>query len=234
MSEVSAGDIVSHNEMCARERRMLQHGMNFRTATQGSVLLMSRRLGAPYHDRVLDDGQVLIYEGHDVPRRKGISDPKLLDQPRTTPSGRLTPNGKFAKAAEEFRSGRAPAELVRVYEKIKAGIWTFNGVFQLVDATTVQSGNRSVFKFRLEVCEPDITLSAEFASRSPEHSRLIPSVIKQEVWKRDGGACVLCGRRDDLHFDHDLPFSKGGTSLQADNIRLLCARHNLSKGAKIE
>jgi 5-methylcytosine-specific restriction endonuclease McrA len=30
-----------------------------------------------------------------------------------------------------------------------------------------------------------------------------------------------------------LPFSKGGTSLNAQNVQLLCMRHNLAKGAKI-
>jgi 5-methylcytosine-specific restriction endonuclease McrA len=39
---------------------------------------------------------------------------------------------------------------------------------------------------------------------------------------------------DELHFDHVLPFSKGGTSLKVENVQLLCARHNLSKSAKIE
>jgi len=45
---------------------------------------------------------------------------------------------------------------------------------------------------------------------------------------------VLCGSKNNLHFDHDLPYSKGGTSLTTTNIRLLCARHNLSKGSKIQ
>jgi hypothetical protein len=39
----------------------------------------------------------------------------------------------------------------------------------------------------------------------------------------------MCGASDDLHFDHDLPFSLGGTSITADNVQLLCARHNLAK-----
>jgi len=37
-----------------------------------------------------------------------------------------------------------------------------------------------------------------------------------------------------LHFDHDLPFSKGGTSISAKNVRLLCMKHNLQKSARIE
>ncbi len=66
------------------------------------------------------------------------------------------------------------------------------------------------------------------------HTRLIPSKIKKEVWKRDQGKCVICGESKNLHFDHDLPFSKGGTSLLANNVRLLCAKCNLKKSNKIE
>ncbi|MCB0750248.1 MAG: HNH endonuclease, partial [Ignavibacteriae bacterium] len=46
--------------------------------------------------------------------------------------------------------------------------------------------------------------------------------------------CVLCGSTDELHFDHDLPYSKGGTSISVNNVRILCARHNLAKSDKIE
>ena len=41
-------------------------------------------------------------------------------------------------------------------------------------------------------------------------------------------------RDDELHFDHVLPYAKGGTSLTAENVQLLCARHNLSKSDKIQ
>jgi 5-methylcytosine-specific restriction endonuclease McrA len=54
------------------------------------------------------------------------------------------------------------------------------------------------------------------------------------VWRRDGGKCVICGASDELHFDHIVPYSKGGTSLVAENIQLLCARHNLQKRDRIE
>ena len=58
--------------------------------------------------------------------------------------------------------------------------------------------------------------------------------MKLEVWERDGARCVVCGAEDELHFDHIVPYSRGGTSLKADNIQLLCARHNLEKSANIE
>jgi 5-methylcytosine-specific restriction endonuclease McrA len=63
--------------------------------------------------------------------------------------------------------------------------------------------------------------------------RIIPSNVKQAVWKRDGGKCVKCGADKNLHFDHIIPFSKGGTSLAEKNIQLLCMECNFEKSDKI-
>ena len=106
-----------------------------------------------------------------------------------------------------------------------SGVWVYNGIFQLVDAFIENSNNRNVFKFRLELSDMPL-IHTELIL---EHNRLIPSKIKQEVWKRDKGMCVECGSEDNLHFDHIIPFSKGGSSLVAENIQILCARHNLEK-----
>ena len=119
-----------------------------------------------------------------------------------------------------------------MYEKIKDGIWSFNGIFKLVDAYEKKINKRSVFKFILLLTDESIKELKEDVEIK-EHARLIPSKVKAEVWKRDKGQCVECGSKDHLHFDHILPFSKGGTSLDVKNIQLLCARHNLSKSDKI-
>ena len=74
----------------------------------------------------------------------------------------------------------------------------------------------------------------DFTNREVKRSRIISTNVKLEVWKRDEGKCVTCGATDELHFDHILPFSKGGTSIKSDNVQLLCARHNLEKSAKIQ
>lgn len=230
------GDIISYFDMCQRERTSLQRGMNFRLNGRHSVILMSRRPGAPYADRIEDDGTVLIYEGHDAPRGADAPYPKLLDQPEFRPSGRPTENGKFATAAEQFKSGKKGPDIVRVYEKLHNGIWSDNGYFHLVDSWRENDGTRSVFKFKLlavETSEGDEAAEAS-TSDSSLRRRLIPSAVKQEVWKRDQGKCVECGASDELHFDHVVPFSKGGTSLTAENVQLLCARHNLQKSANIQ
>jgi hypothetical protein len=230
------GNVISYIEMCLKEGVNLQRGMNFRLKGHHSVILMSVRPNSPYRDEVQEDDSVLIYEGHDEPKRQGVSNPKALDQLERLPSGTLTENGKFHQAAQLFKSGLKGPDIVQVYEKIKPGIWTDNGFFHLVDSWIEHDGVRNVFKFKLIAVETvsDELAAEEAPTRVLERSRIIPTSVKLEVWARDGGKCVNCGATDELHFDHILPFSKGGTSLKAENVQLLCARHNLSKSAKIQ
>jgi hypothetical protein len=110
-------EIVSYLEMCRREGEALQRGMNFGIGGTHSVILMSLRPGAPCRDRVESNGAILNYEGHDQPRGEGVEDPKKVDQLEVTPSGTLTQNGLFLRAAREFRDRRRQPERVRVYEK---------------------------------------------------------------------------------------------------------------------
>lgn len=101
-------------EMCIREGSSLQRGMNFRLGGDHSVILMSVHPNAPYRDRLEDNGEVLIYEGHDVPCTVDNPNPKLVDQPEKTPGGRLAENGKFHAAANAYKSGNAPPDRVCV------------------------------------------------------------------------------------------------------------------------
>ena len=167
-----------------------------------------------------------------MPRTTECPNPKKIDQPQYSKTGSLTQNGLFWDAVTSYKEGRSQAARVRVYEKIKTGIWTFAGVFALVDAR-LEDNARKTFRFKLQIIDGTSDESPR-QGKELEHNRLIPSAIKLEVWKRDKGKCVICGSQKNLHFDHDLPFSKGGTSLLAENIRLLCADHNLRKSDNIE
>jgi len=226
-------DILRYRQMCeAENQETMQRGVNFRISPKYSVILMSQRSNAPYIDKVHEDGVTIEYEGHDINKSRVIN-PKNEDQPERLKSGRFTQNGLFAKSVLDFKSGKNPAELVKVYEKVLEGVWSLKGYFDLVDYKYVNSNGRKVFRFILKLSEREEN-STSIKEKKLEHNRLIPSEVKKEVWIRDEGKCVLCGDSENLHFDHDLPFSKGGTSLSAVNIRLLCMKHNLQKSAKIE
>ena len=225
--------IYSYREMCDIENvQTLQRGMNFRMNPQYSVILMSRRSNAPYSDKILEDSITIEYEGHDEPKTAHDMNPKEFDQPNKTKNGALTQNGKFIDAVERFKKGFSNAEVVKVYEKILPGVWSLKGFFDLTDYQIKHDGKRNVYVFSLKLSgKQDIETNGHI---DLAHTRLISSEVKKEVWKRDNGKCVICGATKNLHFDHDLPFSKGGTSLTEKNIRLLCAKCNLAKSDKIE
>jgi 5-methylcytosine-specific restriction endonuclease McrA len=71
----------------------------------------------------------------------------------------------------------------------------------------------------------------EQGHRQPRREPL-PRDVRRVVWDRDGGACVECGERFDLQFDHVIPVALGGAST-VDNLQVLCAPCNQRKGASI-
>jgi len=173
--------------MCQIEGINLQRGMNFRLKPDYSVILMSIRPGAAYTDKILDEGKILVYEGHDVPKTKDIRDPTEHDQQMATEKGKTTQNGLFHSAAKGFKNNENPPERVKVYEKLRNGIWVYNGIFHLLDSWVDNRKDRKAFKFQLELASDQKIDQGEV---DLEHNRLIPSSVKAEVWKRDNGKCV--------------------------------------------
>ena len=220
--------------MCDTESvQTLQRGMNFRLNPLYSVILMSQRSNAPYKDKIYPDGITIEYEGHNISKNAYTHNPKYKDQLEKLPSGKLTQNGLFINAVKKYKNHEKKPELVKVYEKIMSGIWSLKGYFKLDNYKIVNDGNRNVFRFILKLSK---TQSPRQGKQKIylSHTRLIPSKVKKDVWKRDKGKCVLCESKKNLHFDHDLPYSKGGTSLTVKNVKLLCMKHNLEKSSKIK
>lgn len=60
----------------------------------------------------------------------------------------------------------------------------------------------------------------------------IPDDVKDFVYRRDGGKCVMCGSKKNLQFDHIIPFSKGGAT-SVENLQILCQKCNLKKSNHI-
>ena len=61
--------------------------------------------------------------------------------------------------------------------------------------------------------------------------------LRYDILRRDNFCCTICGVSSSvgarLHVDHIVPIAKGGKSVPS-NLRTLCERCNIGKGAKIE
>jgi 5-methylcytosine-specific restriction endonuclease McrA len=81
---------------------------------------------------------------------------------------------------------------------------------------------------RLRSAVANIEAALEYTKSGPVRSAIADDV-KMVVWVRDGGACVNCGSKNKLQFDHIIPIAQGGS----DNIQVLCAPCNLRKSENI-
>lgn len=60
----------------------------------------------------------------------------------------------------------------------------------------------------------------------------IPDDIQMAVFSRDNGQCVKCDAQSELHFDHLIPISKGGSDT-VENLQILCRMCNQRKSNNI-
>lgn len=92
-----------------------------------------------------------------------------------------------------------------------------------------ESGTLEAIVFGLVRRHKLLTASSGFSS---DRSRRIPDAVRREVFIRDGGKCVQCGSDYPLHYDHILPYSKGGGNT-VENIQILCGPCNIRKSDNI-
>ena len=78
--------------------------------------------------------------------------------------------------------------------------------------------------------EPKVQSPPKPEPPGKRNTRAIPQDVKIEVAARDGGRCRQCGSNKELHFDHVIPWSRGGPNT-VGNIQLLCGTCNRRKGA---
>lgn len=81
--------------------------------------------------------------------------------------------------------------------------------------------------------DPELQLKVAAGPARPSSGRRVPKRVRRAVWARDGGRCSFvaldggrCECRRGLELDHVRPFSLGGRSDDAANVRLLCREHN--------
>ena len=139
---VVPGEVIAYLEMCREEGVNLQRGMNFGSSGRPSVVLMSRR---PAH--LTTTGLKMMVVSLSTKATTGHKSGAARTQRRSTnlsagQGARLPRTDYFLQAASQHRELGTPAECVRVYEKMRTGIWTFNGTFRLVDGWREESHGR--------------------------------------------------------------------------------------------
>lgn len=104
-----------------------------------------------------------------------------------------------------------------------------------------RTGTRSSIPFQKEELERSAatnsdkivaTIALKVNAETP--TRTVPAAIRRAVWQRDQGRCgytdpktqIRCDSRAYLQIDHITPFSAGGSSSDASQLRLRCGAHN--------
>jgi hypothetical protein len=204
-----ATSILSMSELMEREGIMLQKSMNFRDkGEQLSVFLVLQKEDGEFKDEWNAKKGVYTFEGHDSTTKE--TGGKSLDQLLMYGGDKLTENGRFYKAANEFKDGLRKEPLqVQVYEKLDPGVWFDKGIFDLTDAAGVTENGRKVFKFYLQPADRarrdlDPTLQDE---------RYLGAAAKTAAWEKAKGRCAKCKLQSGLRFVKD-----------GKKITLLCAK----------
>ena len=91
-------------------------------------------------------------------------------------------------------------------------MWSFNGVFDLVDVAQEKSNNRIVHIFKLILTNEKVEDFQYENNDLPNDDRVIPGYVQYEVYERNKSQCVKCGSKDHLYLDHIYLFEKDGTA----------------------
>lgn len=106
----------------------------------------------------------------------------------------------------------------------------YNKGYRAANPDKVSAANREWY-----ARHPDWARAKGAARRARERQTAVGPVDYEAILDEHGMVCHICLRpilsRDDLHFDHVRPISRGGTHT-AGNIRPACAKCNRGKGAR--
>lgn len=121
------------------------------------------------------------------------------------------------------------ARYLRIEERELAGASNISA-----ETVAFDVNQRDAVRLKVLLAESGAKVRIESAPRrdADERRPSISEAVRNEVWRKDAGRCVDCGSRENLHFDHIIPWSRGGAST-ARNLELRCESCNLRKGARI-
>jgi hypothetical protein len=130
----------------------------------------------------------------------------------------------------------------RIYEIFRQSPMLSTSVRIQVSYTSPQGKNSYsgayVFDFEKLKLHTQEVNNANKRKQTREYQRyLMTDSLRYDILRRDNFTCLICGaeRKEGikLHVDHIHPVSRGGKTIP-ENLRTLCDRCNLGKGAKTE
>lgn len=108
-------------------------------------------------------------------------------------------------------------QYIKLYNRKPRDIW--RGIRRLYQEGILIKVKKGVYKYDPNIVNKRILF--EFTNS-----------IKEEIFKRDGYKCVICGRGIadgvEIHADHKIPLDKGGSNT-IENGQTLCSEHNFLK-----
>ncbi len=125
--------------------------------------------------------------------------------------------------------------------KINWHLWLYHDYWvEMADSDTYREDDvrllvkRAVLREERELARArqEVETLERFGDLPTASREVISDEVRMFVWQRDGGACVRCGGREKLEFDHIIPVADGGSSTER-NVQLLCEPCNRSKGRSI-
>ena len=130
------------------------------------------------------------------------------------------------------------AQVLRLVQKFSTNMMEMNGKFTLLfkQYQARLSPHKEPLNNACPSCNKTFDSDSLFCkycgARLQGKTRFISKKVKEEVLARDNWQCVMCGKKEDLQFDHIIPYSKGGSNT-VENLQILCTSCNRKKYTNI-